>query len=116
MKPGDVVQRAELNPIDPALYDVNQAFEDVLRTVGTQEALMGGVSGGPATESSIAEQGRISTVSANVDDRYEFLNALAPATGQLTPLETEERPENALATSWAWWQALRPDETTKTGE
>src|SRR3546814_817638 len=56
MKPGDVVQRAELNPIDPALYDVNQAFEDVLRTVGTQEALMGGMSGGTATESSIAER------------------------------------------------------------
>src|SRR3546814_19580726 len=68
MKPGDVVQRAELNPIDPALYDVNQAFEDVLRTVGTQEALMGGMSGGTAPESSIAEQGRISTISANVDD------------------------------------------------
>ena len=106
MKPSDLVQRAELNPIDPALYEVNSAFEDVLRTVGTQEALMGGVSGGTATESSIAEQGRISTISANVDDLDEFLTEVARATGQLMLLEVDEATAKKIAGEGAVWPAL----------
>src|SRR3546814_6480849 len=107
MKPGDVVQRAELNPIDPALYDVNQAFEDVLRTVGTQEALMGGMSGGTATESSIAEQGRISTISANVDDLDEFLTEGARATGQVMLLELDVATAERIDGEGAVWLAFR---------
>lgn len=110
MKPGDIVQRAELNPIDPALYDVNPAFEDVLRTVGTQEALIGGVSGGTATESSIAEQGRISTTSANVDDLDEFLTEVARATGQLMLLEIDESTAKKIAGPGAVWPAFSRDD------
>src|SRR3546814_19455422 len=58
---------------------------------------MGGMSGGTATESSIAEQGRISTISANVDDLDEFLTEVARATGQLKILELDEATEKRIA-------------------
>src|SRR5262249_860677 len=68
MQPGqkvdDLLQPWKGPPIDPALYDTNAIFQDVLRVVGSQEANLGGV--GPvsttATESSIAESSRLSSL------------------------------------------------------
>src|SRR3546814_19167006 len=67
---------------------------------------MGGMSGGTATESSIAEQGRISTISANVDDLDEFLTEVARATGQLMLLELDEATAKRIAGEGAVWPAL----------
>ena len=74
-------------PIDPSLYETNTIFEDVLRTVGTQEANLGGASGATATETSIAENSRSASLASNVDDLDDMLSELARSTGQLMLLE-----------------------------
>src|SRR3546814_7258708 len=65
------------------LYETNGIFEDILRIAGSQEANLGGAAGATATESSIAEGSRISSLESNTDDLDELLTTLARATGQL---------------------------------
>jgi hypothetical protein len=79
----DVLQPWRNPPIDPALYDTGPAFEDILRTVGVQEANLGGTSGSTATETSIAESSRMSSLSSNVDDMDEMLTEMARVAGQI---------------------------------
>src|SRR5690606_35563897 len=67
------IQRFVHAPIDPAVYDKSVIFDDVLKAVGSQEALLGGTSGSTATETSIAEQARLSTVASDVDELDEWL-------------------------------------------
>src|SRR5262249_2141375 len=66
MQPGqkveDLLQPYKGAPIDPALYDVDMVFQDVLRVVGSQEANLGGTTNSTATESSIAESSRLSSL------------------------------------------------------
>lgn len=81
------IQRPDLAPIDPAMYDVKGFFDDMLRTVGAQEANLGGTSSSTATESSIAEQSRSASMADNVDDLDDMLTSLAKAFGQLCLLE-----------------------------
>lgn len=78
-----LVQRGPTAPIDPNLYEVEMHFQDLLRVVGTQEANLGGVSGGTATESSIAESSRDKSDSSSVDDLDEVLTDLSRAAAQL---------------------------------
>jgi hypothetical protein len=70
-------------PIDPTVYDVNPAFDDIMRTAGSQEANLGGTSGDTATEASIAEGSRQTSSQSNVDDLDDFLTSIARATGQI---------------------------------
>lgn len=69
--------------IDPALYEVENVQADILRVVGSQEANFGGTSGATATETSIAENSRMSSVSDSADDLDDFLTALARDTGKV---------------------------------
>lgn len=78
-----IVQRPELTIIDPAQYDVAGHFEDIQRSVGTQEANLGGTSGDTATESSIAENSRQTGQADNVDDLDDLLTNLSRSGGQL---------------------------------
>lgn len=78
-----VVQRGPTAPIDPNLYEVEMIFADMQRTVGSQEANLGGTSGATATESSIAEASRSSSIEDNIDDLDEFLSEVAHAKGQM---------------------------------
>lgn len=79
----DVLQAVKGVPITPELYDVEEAFADVLRIAGSQEANLGGVSGATATESSIAEGSRISSLQSNIDDQDDFLTEVMHAAGQV---------------------------------
>lgn len=78
-----VLQRGPTAPIDPNLYETESVFSDVLRTVGSQEANIGGTTGATATESSIAEASRSAALESNIDDLDEFLAELAHARGQM---------------------------------
>ena len=69
-------------PIDPALYDSGAVKEDILLTTGAQEANLGPLTGATATESTIAEQSRMTAGASNVDDLDELLSALAEAGGE----------------------------------
>src|SRR3546814_18177996 len=62
------LQQVQKAPIDPNVYETNGIFEDILRIAGSQEANLGGAAGATATESSIAEGSRISSLESNTDD------------------------------------------------
>lgn len=70
-------------PLDPNLYDVGPQYEDILRTVGSQEANLGGTSDATATESSIAENSRQTSLADNVDELDDVLTELARAMGEV---------------------------------
>lgn len=99
----DLLQRIPNNPIDPALYDTRGFFEDVLRTVGAQEANLGGTSSSTATESSIAEQSRSASMADNVDDLDDLLTNLAKAFGQLCFLELSKDTVQQIVGPGAIW-------------
>lgn len=82
-KVGDLLQPVQGAPITAELYDVEEAFADVLRVAGSQEANLGGTSGATATESSIAEGSRISSLQSNIDDQDDFLTEVMDAAGQV---------------------------------
>lgn len=117
LQPGDRVDDF-LQPwngpnIQPALYDVSPAFEDVLRVVGQQEANLGGTSGATATESSIAEGSRASSASSTVDDLDEFLTEIARASGQILLLETSPDTVRQVVGPGAVWPDLTREEVAK---
>lgn len=104
----DVLQRGEVVPIDPNQYEVNMIYQDMLRVVGSQEANLGSTAGSTATESSIAENSRMSTLADNVDDLDELLTELAKATSQLMLLELSKETVLEIAGPGAVWPDLRP--------
>lgn len=71
------------SPVDPTLYDVSQLQQDILLSVGAQEANFGPLSGATATEATISEQSRLGTTSSNVDDLDDLLGDVARAGGEV---------------------------------
>lgn len=112
-KVADLVQRFESVPIDPALYETNSEMEDTLRIVGAQEANIGGLSGATATESSIAEGSRMSTLSSNVDDLDEFLTDVFGALGQLLVMELSPETVQEIVGVGAVWPEMDRETVAK---
>lgn len=112
-KIADLVQRFESVPIDPALYETNSEMEDTLRIVGAQEANIGGTSGATATESSIAEGSRMSTLSSNVDDLDEFLTDVFGALGQLLIMELSQETVMEIVGVGAVWPEMDRETVAK---
>lgn len=83
----DVLQIVKHPGINPELYDVSPMFEDILRSVGTQEANLGGTSNSTATESSIAESSRMSSLQSNLDDMDDFLTEVMRDAGKVALME-----------------------------
>lgn len=112
MTPGDdvakIIQRFPAANIDPNLYETETAFNDVQRSVGSQEANLGGVSGATATETSIAENSRMSASADNVDDLDTVLTQLARAMGQLMLLELSIETVLEIAGPGAVWPQMPP--------
>lgn len=103
-----VVQRWPSANIDPNLYETESVFGDVQRTVGSQEANLGGVSGATATETSIAENSRMSASADNVDDLDTWLTQIARAMGQLMLLELSIETVHEIAGPGAVWPQFPP--------
>ena len=104
------IQAKPVAPIDPATYETETVFVDILRTMGEQEANLGGTSGATATESSIAEGSRMSAVSSNVDDLDEFLSDVARMSGQLLLHELSVEWAQRIAGPGAVWPELSREE------
>ena len=102
----DVLQTLKHPPIDPANYDPTPTFQDVLRVAGAQEANLGGTSNSTATESSIAESSRMSSLQSNMDDMDDFLSELMRAAGQAAFLEISADEVKAVVGPGASWPAL----------
>ena len=117
LQPGQSVEQL-IQPIkgpglDPNLYEVNGIFEDILRTVGVQEANLGAVSGGTATESSIAESSRQSSMASNVDDLDDMLSQMARAAGQILLGEVSAETVKEIVGPGAIWPEMSRDELAK---
>jgi len=109
----DVLQAYSGPQIDPRLYETGPAYEDYLRSLGQQEANLGGTSGATATEASIAEGSRVSSVSAVVDDLDEFLTELARAAGQVLFMECSQERVIEVVGPGAVWPEARRDEIAR---
>ena len=105
-----ILQPLKGAPIDPALYDTSAVMDDVLRGVGTQEATIGGVSNGTATESSIAQGERQTVQQDNVDAIDDLLSDLAAATMQLMLAELSEQTVKEIAGPGAVWPTLNREQ------
>lgn len=107
VQPGQDIQKVVAAfvpaPIDPKLYDVEAQYNDLLRTVGTQQANLGEPGGKTATESSIAENSRKSTIDDNVDDLNEMLSSLARSTGELMLLTMSKEKVVEIVGPGAVW-------------
>lgn len=106
----DLFQTVKKPPIDPALYDVNQYFDDITRVVGTQEANLGGTSGATATESSISESSRMSSLSSNIDDLDSTMSEMAQALGEVMLMEMSPETVTKIAGPGAVWPQLTAQE------
>ncbi len=114
MVPGDnieaLLQPIKSAPIDPALYETNSEMEDVYRTVGTQEATLGGSSGATATEVSQGAQSQATASESNVDELDDVLTELAEATGQMLLLTLDIATVKKIAGPGAVWPEVSREE------
>jgi hypothetical protein len=102
------LQKFDHTGIDPNQYQVEEHHKDILRSVGSSEAAMGGVSGGTATENSIAESARSASQADNVDELDDFLGELAKSVGHLMMLELERETVVEICGPGAVWPDTRP--------
>lgn len=109
----DVLQPVAMPAIDPALYEVNPTFEDILRVVGVQEANLGGTTGATATESSIAESSRMSAVSSTTDDLDQMLTEMARAAGQILLANVTQETAMEIVGPGAVWPVLTKDQIAR---
>lgn len=105
-KISDVLQAVEGAPITNELYDVAPVFEDVQRIAGSQEANLGGTSGATATETSIGEGSRISSLQSNIDDLDDFLTEVMRAAGQVALKEIGKEEVIKVVGPGAVWPEL----------
>ena len=103
----DLLQQIKKHPIDPAMYDTTPVFEDILRTGGQQEANLGNSQNDvTATQSSIAEGSRLSSVGSNVDDLDGHLSELSKAGGEGMLQHMSEATVKEIAGPGAVWPTL----------
>jgi len=105
-----VLQPVQHSPIDASLYDTTMLLDDMMRVVGSQEANIGGTSSSTATEVSVAEGSRMSSLSSNVDDIEDFLSELARATGQVLLEQMDQATVQKIAGPGAVWPQLTANE------
>lgn len=108
--PKTLLAPIQMPPIDPAKYDTEMIFADVQRVSGSQEANLGGTAGGTATESSIAESSRMSSMASNVDDLDDFLTELYRACGEMLLREMSPEKAKEIAGQGAVWPDLTAQE------
>lgn len=117
LQPGEdvnqLIQALKGAPIDPNLYEVNPVFQDLLRTVGDQQADLGGTAGGTATETSYAAGARATATGSSVDDIDDTLTAIARAAGQILLLNVSEETVKEIVGPGAMWPSLTKAQVSK---
>jgi hypothetical protein len=104
----DLLQPLKPPPLDPNMYEVNGVFEDILKTVGTQEANLGGTSSATATETNIAQASMTTSLGSNIDDINDVLTQLARSAGQVLLLNVSKETVMQLIGEGAVWPELDP--------
>jgi hypothetical protein len=106
MKSSDILVPVQKIGVDPNLYEVQDLFADMTYVTGNQEATLGGISHGTATETNIAEGSRQGTIALDGDDLDEMLTALFRAAGHVMLLELSEETVKGIAGPGAVWPNL----------
>lgn len=106
----DKFQPFPASPIDPNLYHTGPAFTDILRSVGTQEANLGGTSGATATETQIAQDARMSTLASAIDEFDDLLTEMARAGGQILLAEMSHEKIIEIVGEGAVWPEMSREE------
>jgi len=109
-KVNDVIQPVQQIGIDPNLYEVRTIFDDIQLVVGAQEAQFGGLSKATATETSIAESARMSSMGANVDELDSFMSEIARAAGQVMLQELSVEEVKKIAGPGSAWPEMTRDQ------
>lgn len=105
----DVAKKFQSFPtigIDMNLYSTAPAFGDILRSVGTQEANLGGSSNSTATEASVAESSRQSALASAIDEFDDLLNEMARAGGQILLQEMSQQKVMEIVGPGAVWPSM----------
>lgn len=100
------IQAKPTAPVDPATYETESVFQDILRVSGDQEANLGGTAGGTATESTIAENSRMSSVQSNKDELDDFLSEVARMSAQILILEMSDESVKKIVGPGAFWPTM----------
>lgn len=108
-----ILQPIQHSPIDASLYDTTMLLDDMMRVVGSQEANIGGTSSSTATEVSVAEGSRMSSLSSNVDDIEDLLGELARSTGQVLLEQMDQETVKRIAGPGAVWPQLTAAEISQ---
>lgn len=99
----DLLQQVPGAPIDPNMYDTGQVFDDMQKTVGSQEANFGSTSGSTATESAIAETSRVSSMDSKIDDLNDMLSMMAKDGGRIMLANLSKETALKIAGPGAIW-------------
>jgi hypothetical protein len=108
-----VLQVIKTPGIDPNLYDAEVVFTDLQRVSGSQEANLGGTGNGTATEASISETSRVSSLQSNVDDLDDMLNEVSRTAGQILLLEMAPETVTKIAGPGASWPTLTANDVAQ---
>lgn len=108
-----ILQPIPSNPIDPNQYETGQIEGDLYKVLGSQEAVMGGLSNATATETSIAESSRLSSIGSAVDDLDDFLTQVAKFASHLLLTEMSAETVTEIAGPGAMWPQLSAEDVAK---
>lgn len=109
----DVLQPIAGYPFNPAIYEVNPVFQDLMRAVGDQEANLGGTTDATATQTQVAQQSRSSAIGSAVDDIDETLSAIARSSGEILLLNVSEDTVKEVVGPGAVWPTLTKSAVAK---
>ena len=109
----DVLQAVKMPPIDPALYETNQTFEDLLRVLGQDQAAMGQTTDTTATEAAVADASRHTDLSSVIDDQDDVLSQLAMAGGKILLLNVAAETVQEVVGPGAVWPELTKEDVAK---
>lgn len=109
-KSEDIFWEIKTANIDPNVYEVGSLTDDVTIAVGMSDAHLGAVSGATATESSIAEDSRMSSTASNVDDLDDFLTGLFREVGNIYFMEVSAETIQKAVGPGAVWPELSAEE------
>jgi hypothetical protein len=108
-----LLQAIPVNPIDPNLYETSTLEGDIYKALGSQEAVMGGTGGATATETSIAESSRLTSIGSNVDDLDDLLTYMAQTASKVLMSEMSTERVKEIAGPGAVWAELSAEEVSK---
>lgn len=112
-KAADFISLVPSANIDTNLYITNHLMDDIQIVVGAQEANFGAVSNATATETSIAEGSRVSSLQSNIDDLDDLLSAVARDSGQVMMKELSSETVLEIVGPGAEWPEFTNDQIEK---